>query len=58
MSFKKKIFKYSLTQKILAYLGYIYILLVGLTSKIDIKNDKFSNKMWNEKKTFYISILA
>ena len=55
MSFKKKIFKYSLTQKILAYLGYIYILLVGLTSKIDIKNDKFSNKMWNEKKPFILA---
>ena len=56
MSFKKKIFKYSLTQKILAYLGYIYILLVGLTSKIDIKNDKFSNKMWNEKKPFIFQL--
>ena len=55
MIFKKKIFKYSLTQKILAYLGYIYILLVGLTSKIDIKNDKFSNKMWNEKKPFILA---
>tara|TARA_B100000674_G_C37823562_1_gene907019 strand:- start:17 stop:688 length:672 start_codon:yes stop_codon:yes gene_type:complete len=55
MSFKKKIFKYSLTQKILAYFGYLYILLVGLTSKIDIKNDKFSNKMWNEKKPFILA---
>ena len=41
MNFKKKIFKYSTTQRFLAFLGYLYILFVGITSKIVIKNDKF-----------------
>ena len=29
MSFKKKLFKFSVTQKFLAYIGYLYILFVG-----------------------------
>ena len=55
MNFKKRIFKYSVTQKILAYLGYLYILLVGFTSIIKIKNDNFSNKMLLEKKPFIMA---
>ncbi len=55
MSFKKKLFKFSITQKILAYIGYLYILLVGLTSKIEIINDEFSNKMWRERKPFILA---
>ena len=55
MSFKKKIFKFSITQKFLAYLGYIYILFVGITSKIEIINEEFSNKMWRDKKPFILA---
>ena len=55
MSFKKKLFKFSFIQKFLAYVGYLYILFVGLTSKIEIINEEFSNKMWKEKKPFILA---
>ncbi len=55
MSFKKKIFKFSIVQKILAYLGYLYILIVGLTSKIYIQNDQLPNMMWRDKKPFIMA---
>ena len=55
MSFKKKLFKFSITQKFLAFLGYLYILFVGVTSKIEIDNDHFSKKMWNENKPFILA---
>ena len=55
MSFKKKLFKFSIIQKTLAYLGYLYILFVGITSKIEIINEEFSNKMWKEKKPFILA---
>jgi Uncharacterized protein conserved in bacteria len=55
MNFKKKLFKFATTQKMLAYFGYIYILFVGLTSKINIKNDDLSIKMWKEKKPFILA---
>ena len=51
----KKIFKYSLLQKFLAYVGYIYILFVCITSKIKIKNDQFSEKMLLDKKPFILA---
>ena len=51
----KKIFKYSLSQKFLAYIGYIYILFVCLTSKIKIKNDQLSKKMLLDKKPFILA---
>ena len=55
MSIKKKIFKFSITQKFLAYLGYLYILFVGITSKIEFNNENFSNKMWNDRKPFILA---
>ena len=55
MSFKKNIFKFTIIQKLLAYLGFIYILFVGMTSRIKIKNDKLSKKMWSEKKPFILA---
>ena len=55
MSFKKKIFQFTITQKFLAYLGYLYILFVGLTSKIEISNEEFTNKMWKENKPFILA---
>ncbi len=55
MNFKKKIIKFSIIQKFLAYVGYLYILFVGATSKIDIKNQDLSNKMWKEKKPFILA---
>ncbi|MAV63629.1 MAG: hypothetical protein CMG00_00385 [Candidatus Marinimicrobia bacterium] len=55
MSFKKKLFKISLVQKILAYLGYLYIFFVGITSKIEIKNELFPNKMYEENKPFILA---
>ncbi len=55
MSFKKKLFKFSFIQKFFAYVGYLYILFVGLTSKIEIINEEFSNKMWKEKKPFILA---
>ncbi len=55
MNYKKRILKISIIQKFLAYFCYLYILLVGTTSKIKIKNEKFSEKMWNEKKPFILA---
>ena len=55
MSFKKKLFKFSIIQKILAYIGYLYILFVGITSEIEIVNEDFSNKMWRDKKPFILA---
>ena len=55
MNFKKKIFKLAFIQKLLAMMGYLYILFVGFTSKIDIKNEKFSMQMWKEKKPFILA---
>ena len=51
----KKIFKYSLSQKFLAYIGYIYILFVCITSKIKIKNDQLSKKMLLNKEPFILA---
>ena len=51
----KKIFKYSLSQKFLAYIGYIYILFVCRTSKIKIKNDQLSKKMLLNKEPFILA---
>ena len=51
----KKIFKYSLSQKFLAYIGYIYILFVCITSKIKIKNDQLSKKMLLDKEPFILA---
>ena len=55
MSFKKKLFKFSITQKFLAYIGYLYILFVGITSKIEIINQEFSNKMLKERRPFILA---
>ena len=55
MSFKKKIFKFSLSQKILAFFGYFYILFVCYTSQIHIKNSKLPEQMWSEKKPFILA---
>ena len=55
MSFKKKIFKYSLVQRFLAYIGYLYILIFCLTSRINIKNNMLAKKMWHEKKPFILA---
>ncbi len=55
MSFKKKLLKFSITQKFLAFLGYLYILFVGITSKIVIHNDTFSNEMLKENKPFILA---
>ena len=51
----KKIFKYSLLQKFLAYMGYVYILFVCITSKIKIKNDQLTKKMLIDKKPFILA---
>ena len=55
MSFKKKLFKFPIIQKFLAFVGYLYILLVGITSKIEIINEDFSNRMWKEEKPFILA---
>ena len=55
MNFKKKIFKFSSSQKILAFIGYLYILFVCYTSKIQIKNSELPEKMWREKKPFILA---
>ncbi len=55
MSFKKKLFKFSLVQKILAYLGYLYILIVFFTSNINVENNKLPQKFWNQKKPFILA---
>ena len=55
MSFKKKIFKFSFFQKILAFIGYVYILIVCYTSKIQIKNSELPEKLWREKKPFILA---
>ena len=56
MSFKKRIFKFSLSQKILAFISYIYILFVCYTSKIQIKNSELPEKLWREKKPFILAL--
>ncbi len=55
MSFKKKIFKFSISQKILAFIGYLYILFVCYTSKIQIINSKLPEKLWRENKPFILA---
>ena len=55
MSFKKKIFKFSIFQKILAFIGYLYILLVCYTSKIQIINSELPEKLWRENKPFILA---
>lgn len=55
MSFKKKIFKFSISQKILAFIGYLYILLVCYTSKIQIINSELPEKLWRENKPFILA---
>ena len=55
MNFKKKIFKYTLSQKILAFIGYIYILFVCYTSKIQIINSELPEKMWKENRPFILA---
>ena len=55
MSFKKKLFKFTIIQKFLAFIGYLYILFVGITSRIEIINEEFTNKMWKEKKPFILA---
>ena len=55
MSFKKKIFKFSISQKILAFIGYVYILFVCYTSKIQIINSELPEKLWRENKPFILA---
>ena len=55
MSFKKKIIKFTISQRILAFIGYMYILFVCYTSKIQIKNSKIIEKMWEDKKPFILA---
>ena len=55
MSFKKKIFKFSISQKILAFVGYLYILFVCYTSKIQIINSELPEKLWRENKPFILA---
>ena len=55
MSFKKKIFKFSISQKILAFIGYLYILFVCYTSKIQIVNSELPEKLWRENKPFILA---
>ena len=55
MTIKKKIFKNPLTQKLLAILGLIYILLVRATSKIYFKNISIPNEYWENKKPFILA---
>ena len=55
MNFKKKIFKFTISQKILAFIGYLYILLVGYTSNIQIKNSDLPEKMWIKKQPFILA---
>ncbi len=55
MNFKKKIFKFSIFQRFLAFIGYLYILFVCLTSKIRIKNSSLPRTMWSEQKPFILA---
>ena len=55
MSFRKKLFKLSITQRFFAFIGYLYILFVGFTSKIEVVNEEYSKKMWKEKKPFILA---
>ena len=54
MRFKKKIFKFSVSQKILAFIGYLYILFVCYTSKIQIINSELPENLWRENKPFIL----
>ena len=55
MIFKKKLLKFSFIQRILAFIGYIYILFVCFTSNIKIMNFHFPKIMWKENKPFILA---
>jgi len=54
MTFKKKILKNFVTQKLLALLGFLYILIVRITSKIYFKNTSIPKKYWENTKPFIL----
>ena len=54
MTLKKKILKNFITQKLLALLGVVYILVVKITSKIYFKNMSIPKKYWANTKPFIL----
>ena len=57
MTFKKKILKNFITQKLLALLGVVYILVVKITSKIYFKNMSIPKKYWANTKPFILVLI-
>ena len=54
MNFKKKIVKNILIQTILAFIAFLYICFVRLTSKIYHKNISIPSKYWQNKRPFIL----
>ena len=52
MNFKKNYLNFLLYKNFSLH-RIFYILFVGITSKIEIINDEFANKMWKEKNLSY-----
>ncbi len=55
MKFKKKFFKNFFIQQILAFISFIYIRLVGLTSSITEINNNIPLSFWKSKKPFILA---
>ena len=55
MKIKKKILKNLLIQHILASIFALYILIVKLTSKINIEKDNYPNEFWQNQKPFILA---
>ena len=55
MKFKKKILKNFLTQHLLAFIGFIYISFVKISSNIIEKNTNIPQYYWDNKKPFILA---
>ena len=55
MKIKKKILKNIIIQSLLAFLAFIYIYLVKVTSKFQYENQDIPEKYWKNKKPFILA---
>tara|TARA_Y100001970_G_scaffold3563_1_gene4093 strand:+ start:1607 stop:2275 length:669 start_codon:yes stop_codon:yes gene_type:complete len=55
MKIKKKILKNIIIQSLLAFLAFIYIYLVKITSKFQYENQDIPEKYWKNKKPFILA---
>ena len=55
MSIRKKLLKHFIVQQLLAFIAFIYILLVKVTSNIKYENIDSPTKYWQNKKPFILA---